>query len=57
MINQNIKEKYISPSPHIKIEFHSNYLLYLQWDEQGQLNLKYEHIMIVDCLQQWNVLY
>ena len=29
MINQNIKVKYISPSPHIKLEFHSNYSLYL----------------------------
>ena len=55
-INQNIKVKYTSPSPHIKLEFHSNYSLYLQWDEQGQLNLKYHPYMIIDCLQQWNVL-
>ena len=50
MVNQNIKVKYISPSPHIKLEFHSNYSLYLWWDEQGQLNLNYEHLMIIDCL-------
>ena len=52
MINQNIKVRYISPSPHIKLEFHSNYSLYLQWDGQGQLNLKYKHLMIIDCWQQ-----
>ena len=56
MIDQNIKVKYMSPSPRIKLEFHSNYSLYLWWDEQSQLNFKYEHLMIIDCLQQWNVL-